>query len=292
MIEKLFIEQVGRLVGGHPLVAHPSMDRKTGLQKTFKDGSLMTEVYFAAAIPKNGEQNWNQTPWGQQIYAEAQAAWPNGEYGAPTFAFKIIDGDSQIPNKRGKKPCDREGWPGHWILNCGTVLPAMVKCHHVGKYSPHEQIQDRNEIKTGDYCRVVLQVKGNDSTDSPGIYLNPIGFELCSKGQAIHTDSSATAQDMFGGAAAPVMPAGAQLDTNVAAPPVTPAGPAGPAAPAPTAPGVTPAPDFVANAAGAPAPPAEAPAPVMYVTANGPCTKETLLAAKWTEEQIAALPTA
>ena len=28
----------------------------------------------------------------------------------PTFAWKIVDGDSQTPNKKGRKPCENEGW--------------------------------------------------------------------------------------------------------------------------------------------------------------------------------------
>ena len=138
----------GRVVNGHPMTRRPVTKRDpiTKVETPLLDptGAPITELYFAVAIPKQGEQHWNQTLWGQQIHTRAVQDWPNGEHGALDFSWKIIDGDSQIPNKKGKKPADREGWAGNWILNCNTRFD--VRCHHVGKYQAHEVIQDEKEI--------------------------------------------------------------------------------------------------------------------------------------------------
>ena len=94
---------VGRLVGGHPMIGHPQKDGKTGLPKMQADKVTPVVQYYAGlAVPKGAETHWNQTPWGQQIHQEAVAGWPNGEWQAATFAWKITDGDSGVPNKKGK----------------------------------------------------------------------------------------------------------------------------------------------------------------------------------------------
>ena len=201
-----FIEVMiaGRVVNGHPMTRRavtfkdpvtrldvPMIDKVTGLQ--------VTDSYFAVAVPKGAETHWNQTAWGRDIYNKAVQDWPKGEHGAADFSWKIIDGDSQVPNKKGKIPAEREGWARHWVVHCSTRF--NVKCFHVGKYEPMQQIADEKEIKTGDYCRVLLGVKGNGPiTDSPGVYINPDKFELSRAGTPIVSDSGTSAADAFGGA--------------------------------------------------------------------------------------------
>lgn len=268
------ITPIGRLVGGHPMVANPVIDDRTGTPKLQADGvTPRTEVYFGLALPKDGEAHWNQTEWGAKIYQQAVADWPAGEHAAPAFAWKIVDGDSQVPNKRGRKPCDREGYPGHWVLSLATGLP--VKCYHSGKYDPTQQIQNKNEIKPGDYCRALVVCRGNAPSQSPGVYLNPSLFELSRAGTEIILDNGPSAAEAFGGGAA---------TTPASNPPGNPG--------APPATEVAPAPDFL-NPPGAPggaaAPP---PAPVRYVLDGQAYTAEQLAAAKWSPEQIATLPRA
>lgn len=208
---------VGRMVGGHPMVSRVNKDDKTGLPKMQQDGvTPSTSIYVGLAIPKGAEQHWNQTEWGAIIWNEALAAWPNGEYQQPTFSWKIVDGDSQIPNKKMKKPCDREGYPGHWVIQASTGLGA-VKCYNVGKYNPlTDLIQQKEMIKPGDYARLVLLVKGNNSTQTAGMYLNPSIFELYQPGQAIILENEPDAAGTLGATAAQ-LPAGALVDTNVPA---------------------------------------------------------------------------
>lgn len=270
----------GRLVCGHPLKRRPVTkdDPVTKRPTPVVDpvtNQQATEAYIAVAVPKAGATDWKQTPWGQQIHAVAAADWPNGEYNAPSFAWKITDGDSQVPNKVGKKPIDREGWPGHWVLHMTTRF--AIQCYNVGHYDPLQQISDENAIKTGDYCRVSLNVKGNNPSQSPGVYLNPAMFELSRAGELILSESGPSAAEVFGGAA----PAPTQT-----------AAPAGATPPPPPGGAVQPAPDFLnPAAAGAGAPPPPPPQQVEKRLYNGVAYTRADLAS-WTDEQFNSLPLA
>ena len=156
---------VGRLVQGHPMVPQIVKD-DNGRPVLKDDGTAKTATFFAVAIPKNGTTEWKQTEWGQKIHAQAQADWPNGMWQQPSFAWKIVDGDSTVPNKNGKVPAQQEGFAEHWVLQCKTYLSDQPKCYHVGRYSPEQVIQNKNEIKCGDYIRVVVTVEGNKDRKS------------------------------------------------------------------------------------------------------------------------------
>ena len=267
---------VGRLVSGHPMVANPVTDKK-GVQKMQKDGiTPQIDFYVGLAIQKGAETDWKQTEWGQLIQQEAIASWPNGEHMQPTFAWKIIDGDSPIPNKKGKIPNQREGWPGHWIINASNGFP--ISCFPRGKYNPlHDQLANKAEIKRGDYARLVIDVKGNNPSESPGVYINPSLFELYQPGVEIISENAPDAAAAFG-AVQGVLPQGAQIDTNV-----------------PTPGQVVPATDFVTPplpGQGAATPPPPPPAPTDYnVSVQGVTYSAAALKAQgWTEDQINANP--
>ncbi len=246
----------GRLVMGHPM--NFTQDKQdNGMPKMQKDGvTPSVSSFIALAIPKAGEQHWNQTAWGAQIWQEIVAAWPNGEYQNPSFSFKIEDGDSQIPNKKGKKNADKTGHPGHWIVKMSTMIP--YGCFHAGKYLPTDAIQVANEIKTGDYARVNAQIKSNQSTQTAGMYINPNLFELSRAGELIVGEGGADAATVFGGAA------------------YTP----------PAAPAVAPAADFL-NPPGAPAAPAAPVAEKSYNIGGVVYTETALRASGWTDVQLA-----
>ncbi len=279
---------IGRVVCGHPMVRRQVMRKLPGAQVETPviapGGQPVTEAYFALAIPKAGEADWKQSPWGQQIQARALQDWPNGEHGAPTFSWKIKDGDSHVPNTVGKKPAEREGWPGHWIVHCSTQMG--VRCHHVGKYAPYEQIQDEAEIKTGDYARVLVGVKGNGPSQSPGVYVNPILFELSRAGEAIISESGPSAMDTF----AMVAHNQAVNATTTAA--VQPAVPQQQqAAVQQQQAAVQPATDLLQPGQGAASP--AAPVEVKYLDANGNAfTEAQLLAANFQPAQIQQMPRA
>jgi hypothetical protein len=245
----------GRIVEGHPMVWRDQMDdnNKPALKE---DGTKKQTVYVGFAIRKTpGVTDWKAEPWGAQIDATAREGYPNGETMRPDFAWKITDGDSTIPNKRGKKPCDSEGFPGHWVLRLSTALQP-ARCFHVGKYDPMQQIQNEKEIKCGDYGRFLILAKDNAPSKSPGVYLNPSMFELIRAGQAIMSDSGPSAAAVFGA-------------------------PAPAAASAPPAPPAPPSP---------PAPSAAAPAPEAFLVNGQSFTRDMLRNVGWTDDMINALP--
>jgi len=256
------------------MIANPKVDDRSNQPKLNAAGQQQMETFVAIAIPKTpGHTSWQQTDWGAQMVRLATADWPRGESRSPTFAWKVEDGDSTVPNKRGVANNTREGFPGHWIVKASTLFE--VQCYHPGRYDPMaDRIRDQNEIKCGDYCRLLVQVKGNGSKDSPGMYVNPSLLELSRAGELIVTMSGPSAAGVFGAVApAPAAPAPA------------PAAPA-PAAPAPAPAAPAPAPDFLTPAA----PPPPPPAPVKYLLNGQAYLKEQLLAGGWTEASIDQLP--
>lgn len=291
----------GRIVQGHPMERQPVTDDNTGQVKLDQMGQPRSRIFVAIAIPKAGEQQWNQTAWGQQIHQRAQQDWSNGEWQRNDFHFKVEDGDSQIPNRNGKRNCDREGFPGHWIVKATTEL--QVRCYPNGKYDPMtDQITDPSVIKRGDYGRLAVSVKGNGPSQSPGLYINPTMFSHDFQGEPILGDAPDPGA-AFGGAAG-AAPSGAMpvpgAPTQQPAPPVQqPAAPQAPAAPA--AP-VQPATDFLNGPGNAGAPPAapapaapapQAPAaPEQFNVSGQVFTRDALVAAGWSDDQINALPRA
>ena len=284
---------VARLVSGHPMVLHPVTD-KANVQKKMATGEPMNSLSIGLAIAKGNETHWNQTAWGAHIHNAAAAAWPNGEYNAPTFAWKITDGDSQVPNKNGNKPCDQDGWAGHWILFMSTMF--SIPCYHVGRYQAHEVIQNKDELKTGDYVRASFNAVGNNvkgPVESPGVYINPVMIELSRAGIQIVSKNAPDATAAFGGSA-PEIPANAQIDNSVATPQPTPT-PGAQVQPSPT---VQPAHDLVQpqptpGANVAPPPVVTTPPPVAedsYIVDGKTFTKTQLLAMPgWTEAHLAGL---
>lgn len=131
-------------------------------------GQDRKDYFFALAIPKQGESHWAHTEWGKQIWNIGCTAFPQASQ-SPTFAWKIKDGDSTVPNKRGKKPVENEGWPGHWILMfSGGFAPKIYKIENGG----YVQILEENFVKPGYFLEVGFNADGNGNQNNPGIYLN------------------------------------------------------------------------------------------------------------------------
>jgi len=161
---------VGRIVMGS--LYEPSTTDAEGKPLVVKTGpnagQPRVNYFFALAIPKGAEQHWAHTPWGQQIWAIGNQAHPNAAQ-SPAFAWKIEDGDSQIPNKKGRKPCDNEGWRGHWILKfSGGFAPKVYQQEGAG----YVQVMQKDFCKPGYFVEVAFSADGNGSTSQPGVYLN------------------------------------------------------------------------------------------------------------------------
>lgn len=291
---------VGRLVQGSPF--EPRTTDAEGNPLTIRNGANAgkprVDYFMALAIPKN-DPGWNDI--NTKIYNEAKSGFPNlfdaaGNCIHPQFAWKIIDGDSQVPNSRNVKPCDREGYPGNWVLMFSSGIAPKV-------YTAGGEALLTNpaELKRGDYIRIYGNVAGNESQQRPGVYLNHSLVERVGFGEEIIT--GVTGEQAFGGqpaalppgaSATPTAPATPMQNPNATAPapgsqpgapapahqPAAPA--AAPATPAPTAPAT----DFL-NPTGAPAPGAE---PKFQTPDGRQFTEAELIAAGWNQQQVYALP--
>ena len=204
-----FVTPVARLIHGHPMKQNLKTNRKTEQPVLDKAGQQVKEIYIGIAIPKAGEADWKDTEWGKQIVMAATDA----EFGYDVamtkrtdFSWKVIDGDSDVPNKEGNVPNQDPYKVGHWVLHLNTRIP--YNCYHIGKYSPLDAIQDANAIKLGDYVRVNIMARGNKPSETPGVYLNPNLLELSRQGEAIVREGSVPdAASVFGGGAPAPTPA-------------------------------------------------------------------------------------
>lgn len=160
---------VGRLVQGSLYTGNTTdADNNPLVYKTGPNqGQPRMNFWFALAIAKGSEAHWNQTEWGNKIWGVGQSGFTSGQANSPHFAWKISDGDSNIPNKQGNKPCDYEGFAGHWILKfSGSFAPSLF--NSTGTIP----LTEPNAIQLGDYVQVFGSVEDNNPAPSPGVYLN------------------------------------------------------------------------------------------------------------------------
>lgn len=175
---------VGRLVQGSLYEGQTTdAENRPLVYKTGPNmGQPRMDYYFAVAIPKGNETHWNQTPWGKKIWDVGHVGFPNGQTRSPTFAWKIADGDSTIVNKAGKRPCDREGYPGHWVLNFSSgFAPAIYNA------DGSQQMLEPNAVYLGCYIQVYGTVVDNESQQQPGVFLNHSMVALAGYGKRIIT---------------------------------------------------------------------------------------------------------
>lgn len=267
----------GRIVQGDPYRMEQRKD-DNDQPRVKADGTPMMSSFIALAIPK-GDPNW---PAHRALFdAEAQKAWPNGEWQHPSFANKIEDGDSTIPNKKGKRNADREGFPGNWIVKLGSGYAASVKYwDDVKGWTDSIPNSGGPQVKCGDYVSVIGTIDTNGPSKSPGMYMNLNVIALEREGVAIQQTSidlnAALGTRGPGGAAVPPTP-----PVSAASPPPPAHTPPSPPIASPSNPPPPPHTGFMAPP---PAPPA---GPVMLPAANG-VTYEAYIAAGWTHEQMVA----
>jgi len=275
---------VGRMVQGNLYV--PNDKDFDGNPMTIKSGPDIgkpTQRWFiAVAIKKEpGHTHWSQTEWGTKIWALGHAAFP-GIAQRPDFAWKIIDGDSQIPNKKNRKPCDNEGFPGNWVINMGQPFaPRIYEMIGEGPSAQYIQHTEPGFIVPGYYVQVCIKADKNTGA-TPGLYLNPDMVLLRAPGPIISM-GLAPGEAGFG---APLPPGVTTVPTAAAPLPLPPSGsvPIAPA-PAPVVPvQVAPDPTFVQIVPVAPVIPVAPVAPVKQMTAaaNG-IAYEAYIAQGWTD---------
>jgi hypothetical protein len=293
---------VGRLVAGDVFKANTvdPQGRPLTIKSGPNAGQPRTEYYFAIAIPKT-DPTYN-TEVLAKLQAAAKAGFPtmfdaNGQCVRPDFAWKVVDGDSNVPNQNNTIPSTKEGYPGHWVLSFkgGFAPKAYTK-------GGEAVITDPEQLKRGYYIRVYGSVAANGDMQKPGVFLNPNMVELVGYGDEINSGPDGAA--VFGGAPVANLPAGASVTplagTPMAMPSQMPAAPTGMHAPVftntPAAPvaNVQPAQDFLNPPGGVPAAPQPAAmpapaAPKTYTVQGAQYTAEQLKAGGWTDAQIATL---
>lgn len=141
----------------------PLIDEKTG-QPT-------QEYWFHVAIPKGQEQHWNQTQWGSQIWQFVNQEFANKV--PPNFVWKIDDGDSTIPNTKGRIPRDNEGYAGCWILKLKSRYAPNIYDQH------NKLLTQEGFIQTGNYIQARVNLAVNRGTKGvPSLLANAtmVGF--------------------------------------------------------------------------------------------------------------------
>ena len=276
----VFTTPVGRFVGGS--LTKPQTTDAEGRDLVYKHGAdagkPRVAYFIAIAIPKGAEKHWAETVWGAEVWKTGHDAFPQGQADHPAFAWKVEDGDSTLPNKAGKKNCDREGYPRSWILKWSSSFAPK-------SYNSDGSAEVAAEsIKPGHFIQVNGDVQGNGSMQQPGVYLNHKMIAHSGFGAEIVYGPDAS-EAGFGGAA---LPPGASAVPVASFTPPPAAAAAAPAAPAPVAPAAY-APPPVAPAPPAPAllqvPPPAAPVRQMLPPAQG-ATYEQMIAAGWTDATL------
>lgn len=289
-----FWTPVGRVVSGDVFKPRDKdMDGKPLVIKNGPNaGQPRVEYYFSLAIRKD---NPDLPKFWQMLDAEAKAGFPHlfgadGKCLHPQFAWKYVDGDSQVPNKKLKKPCDNEGWPGCWVFHFSSSI--APKCYHRDKAVPGAELTDPESIKRGYYVQVNGTVAANGRTDSPGLYLNPRFVLLVAYGPEIVSGPD-VAQAMTSAPPVGTLPPGASTAPVASANPA-PGLPGAAGVPAstpsaPATPGTTPPPahDFLNGPGTVAAPPAATvappPAAKKMTGKEGGGTYEQMIAAGWTD---------
>lgn len=277
---------VGRmLMGSMYKASDKDADGKPRIVKTGQNAGQPTQqFFFAFGVPKTpGVAHWGNEVWGAIIWAVGNLAFPKIAEN-PAFAWKIVDGDSTVPNKKNIKPCDREGYPGNWVVSCAsTYAPKIVTTDSSGF------LLEADAVMPGDFIQVQATVDGNNSTQNPGIYINHdavrfVGYSALGRIKTNAIDPTAIA---WGNQAAP---AGLVSAPVGAAPgvPATPSVPAAaPAAAKPPATAVTPSPSFLKPPGAAPGLPGAPKAPVKTMLgAAAAFTYEQMIAEGWDDAKL------
>lgn len=272
---------VGRLVAGS--VYEPKIKDHQGNPLVLKrgpDAGKPTQRFdFAVAFAKGNETHFGFTEWGKIVWDVAHQCFPKGQADSPTFAFKIIDGDSTVLNGREKRPCDQPGHAGHWVVWFSSSYPPNLRTADGTR-----ELTEKDAIKRGYFVQVFGNVDGNEDLQKPGVYINHSAVALSGFGEEIvggqdYSNVGFGAAPLPAGAsnvpvaamnAAPQVPGAAAPPASATPPPA--ASPSAGLPPSPSVP-VQPHSGFRTPPGASPPPPPVAPAPpagpTMTALANG-----------------------
>lgn len=163
----------------------PAVFVSGNLFEPYPDG----KYFFAVAIKKTDPKYdviWNAIK-SEAIKGFPKLFNPQGKCIARQFAFKVIDGDSEIPNTKGVAPREKAGYRGHWVINFGGMFPPKVF-----NKKGTEVLTQVGDIKRGDIIKVAGSVKANGSSVQPGVYLNAKFVALVEHGTPLETTNAGT----------------------------------------------------------------------------------------------------
>lgn len=272
-----FTSPVGRFVSGS--LYEPNTTDYLGKPLTARDKvTPRVEYRIGVAIPKTpGVGHWANEQWGGPIWALANTEFTNGETQRPDFSWKILDGDSAIPNKKGRKPCDNEGYKGNWVIwFSGGFRPKIYNA------DGSQLITDDDAVKPGYYVQVFGNISDNKPSESPGLYINLSMVALSAYGPEISIGPDVSAAGFGQGVHLPPgasMTPPAQFTPPATGMPVPPSGPVYTPPPAPTPVPqvqVTPNPNILM-------PPPAPTAPAHRMTAAAQGTYEQYISQGWTD---------
>lgn len=224
------ITPAGRIVWGNPLNGRDKTDNNNQVVINPQTGQPVKQWSFGLAIPKN-----ECGALFQAMQQEAAALFPTGV--PQNFAWKFKDGDGL--DDKGIPFANREGYAGCVVLSISTEAFAPRVVRLVG--GSYQQMVEG--IKTGDYVRVAIGIKGHAGKPGvrgsvPGLYINPSMIEFIGYGQEII--SGPDASTLFGGQSV-ALPPGASATPVASAQPMPtgypqPGAPVAAPAPVPQAP--------------------------------------------------------
>jgi len=191
MADQVYLNVSGRLVQGD--VFTPVTTDMKGRPMTDKNGNPKVQYFCAVAVEKNAP---DFGPAWQGIQNVANAAFKNGETQRPTFAWKLVDGDT-------RENANKEGFPGHWVFRFTSGYPFSVVSGAEAR-----PVTNQNEIKRGYYVQVFFTVAGNGDSTKPGVYLNGAVVRFIGYGPEISTGPNAAA--LVAAAGSGYVPKGAQ----------------------------------------------------------------------------------
>jgi hypothetical protein len=166
-----FTTPPGRIVQGSLYEAQTK--NWAGVPLVDKSHQPTQKYYFALAIKKGAEAHWNQTPWGAKVWQYVHAQFANQV--PEGFVWKIEDGDDITPKvnpktrKKEKRNCDREGFPGSWVIRMSSKFAMDLYRFENGK---PVSLQQEGFIKCGDYVEVRVNM-GINRDQNPSVFLNP-----------------------------------------------------------------------------------------------------------------------
>lgn len=127
-------------------------------------GKPNPQYYYAIGIAKT-KSHWAQEPWGALIWNVGNSCFPKIAE-SDTFSWKITDGDSTKPNKKGNVPSENEGYPGNWIISFNSSLAPRLIDNNL------QPMLAEGVAMPGDYVQIFMSVDGNSSSKNPGCYIN------------------------------------------------------------------------------------------------------------------------